>query len=518
MRKAASKTPKAYSYVRFSTPEQQRGDSLRRQTEAAARWAAARGMELDNSSYQDLGVSAYAGDNAEVGMLGEFLGAVRDGTIEAGSYLLIESLDRLSRDKARRAVRLLGDLCDSGIAVVTLADGKEYTAEGLDNDPMGLMWALMVAMRANEESATKSRRVREAWGKKKEAAAAQRRPMTKRLPAWLTLSADRTTIGVDEDKANIVRRIFRDAIAGGGQHSIAQTLTAEGVDTFGDGRRKAPVWQRSYVKKLLESPAVIGTMIPHDTRKVRGKRVRDPLPPIPNYYPAIVSAADFARVNSARKGSNTPRVRASTGQVSNVLASLGKCPRCRATMTRVNKGRKGGTPYLVCVLAKAGGGCIYKQVRLESIEAAVREASGTFARDVPGRDDLLEEARRALEAKEHGIGDGIERLLEEIERGNASPALRKRLTDNEDQLTAVKDELEEVEEKIRQSGGKAIERRLARLVATLGNDRASITEINVALRETFRECVVNYFEGTLDFVWQHSDTPTEIRYAMPESV
>ncbi|TIP98178.1 MAG: recombinase family protein, partial [Mesorhizobium sp.] len=142
MRKAALKAPKAYSYVRFSTPDQQKGDSLRRQTEAAARWASARGIELDNSSYQDLGVSAYAGDNAEVGMLGEFLGAVRDGTIESGSYLLIESLDRLSRDKARRAVRLLEDLCDSGIAVVTLADGKEYTKEALDNDPMGLMWAL----------------------------------------------------------------------------------------------------------------------------------------------------------------------------------------------------------------------------------------------------------------------------------------------------------------------------------------------------------------------------------------
>ncbi|WP_292607453.1 recombinase family protein [Mesorhizobium sp.] len=516
MRKTASKAPKAYSYVRFSTPDQQKGDSLRRQTEAAARWASARAIELDNSSYQDLGVSAYAGDNAEVGMLGEFLGAVRDGTIEAGSYLLIESLDRLSRDKARRAVRLLEDLCDSGIAVVTLADGKEYTKEALDNDPMGLMWALMVAMRANEESATKSRRVREAWAKKKEAAAAERRPMTKRLPAWLALSPDRTTITVDEARANVVRRIFKESIAGKGQHSIAQTLTAEGVETFGDGRRKALVWQRSYVKKLLESPTVIGTLIPHDTRKVRGRRVRDPLPPIPNYYPAIVSAADFARVNGSRKGSATPRVRAATGQVSNVLASLGKCPRCGATMTRVNKGRKGGTPYLVCVTAKAGGGCDYKQVRIEAIEVAIRGASGVFARDVPGRDDLLEEARRALEAKEHGIGDGIERLLEEIERGNASPALRKRLTDNEAQLATVRSELEEVEERIRQSGGRAIERRLARLVAVLGNERATVTEINVALRETFRECVVNYPEGTLDFVWQHSETPTEIRYAMPE--
>ncbi|ESX22127.1 serine recombinase [Mesorhizobium sp. LSJC255A00] len=516
MRKAASKSPRAYSYVRFSTPDQQKGDSLRRQTEAAARWASARGIELDNSSYQDLGVSAYAGDNAEVGMLGEFLGAVRDGTIEAGSYLLIESLDRLSRDKARRAVRLLEDLCDSGIAVVTLADGKEYTKDALDNDPMGLMWALMVAMRANEESATKSRRVREAWAKKKEAAATELRPMTKRLPAWLVLSPDRATISVHEERASVVRRIFRDTIAGKGQHSIAQTLTVEGVETFGDGRRKAAIWHRSYVKKLLESPTVIGTLVPHDTRKVKGKRVRDPLAPIPNYYPAIVAAAVFARVNGARKGSATPRIRAASGQVSNVLASLAKCPRCAATMTRVNKGRKGGTPYLVCVTAKAAGPCTYKQVRLESIEQAIRGASGTFIRDVPGREAHLDEQRHAVETREHGIGESIDRLVEEIERGNSSPALRRRLTVNEALLESARAELEQIEARIRESGGRAIERRLARLVAVLDNPQASITDVNVALREAFRGCTVNYGEGTLEFAWLHSNALTEVRYGMPE--
>ncbi|MGX1318232.1 DNA invertase Pin-like site-specific DNA recombinase [Bradyrhizobium sp. USDA 377] len=33
--------PRAYSYVRFSTPEQAKGHSLQRQTDAARAWAAA---------------------------------------------------------------------------------------------------------------------------------------------------------------------------------------------------------------------------------------------------------------------------------------------------------------------------------------------------------------------------------------------------------------------------------------------------------------------------------------------
>lgn len=39
--------PKAYSYVRFSTPEQELGDSQRRQIDKAAKYAQDHGLELD---------------------------------------------------------------------------------------------------------------------------------------------------------------------------------------------------------------------------------------------------------------------------------------------------------------------------------------------------------------------------------------------------------------------------------------------------------------------------------------
>ena len=42
-------TPKAYSYIRFSTPEQALGDSERRQVESARDYATAHGLELDES-------------------------------------------------------------------------------------------------------------------------------------------------------------------------------------------------------------------------------------------------------------------------------------------------------------------------------------------------------------------------------------------------------------------------------------------------------------------------------------
>jgi DNA invertase Pin-like site-specific DNA recombinase len=54
--------PTAYSYVRFSTPEQSKGDSLRRQQALSEAYALENGLTLDTTlTFHDLGVSAYRG-------------------------------------------------------------------------------------------------------------------------------------------------------------------------------------------------------------------------------------------------------------------------------------------------------------------------------------------------------------------------------------------------------------------------------------------------------------------------
>lgn len=507
-----TKTPRAYSYIRFSTPEQMAGDSLRRQTAAAAKWAKERQIELDNSSFQDLGVSAYQGDNADVGMLGEFQAAVHAGIIARGSYLLIENLDRLSRDKPRRAVRLLENICEAGITVVTLSDNKEYSLEIIDGDPMAMMWAFMTAVRANEESAMKSRRVREAWGRKKDLAESELRPLTARLPAWLRLSADRNAVEVVEERAEIIRTIFQRTLAGSGQHKIATELTRDGVETFGDGRRKALIWHRSYIKKILENTAVIGTFTPHDTRKVRGRRVRDPRTPIPGFFPAIVDLEIFERVASMRTGITAPKTRAGR-EVSNVLAGLAKCPKCGATMTRINKGRKGGTPYLVCTTAKGGGGCQYKQVRLEGIEVMLREKVGEFVRDCPSRDPILDEQRLKIEGQLAGLDSSMDYLIVEIETTGGNPRIRSRMSELEALRSKWELDLQQLEDQIDKSGGHAVDLRLGRLVDVLKEDKSTPTEINAALREAFTKCTVDYETGQLKWYWKHNEAPTEMLYA-----
>ena len=89
---------KAFSYSRFSSPEQRKGDSLRRQVEASRKFAQAHGLELDEG-LSDIGISAYRGANRYKGALARFLQLVREGKVPKGSFLLVESLDRLSREQ-----------------------------------------------------------------------------------------------------------------------------------------------------------------------------------------------------------------------------------------------------------------------------------------------------------------------------------------------------------------------------------------------------------------------------------
>lgn len=76
------RSPKAYSYVRFSTPKQAQGDSYRRQLQHARDYCLTHNLVLDDKAIEDFGVSAFRGSNRTDGALGRFIDAVKCGEIE----------------------------------------------------------------------------------------------------------------------------------------------------------------------------------------------------------------------------------------------------------------------------------------------------------------------------------------------------------------------------------------------------------------------------------------------------
>ncbi|AIC25522.1 resolvase/recombinase protein [Rhizobium etli bv. mimosae str. IE4771] len=508
-----SKSPaqKAYSYIRFSTPEQMKGDSLRRQTAAAELYAKTHGLALDDKSFEDFGISAFRGANEETGRLGDFLEAVSHGDILAGSYLLVESLDRISRKTPRKAVRILERICEAGITVVTLADQRVYTEASLDDDPMAIMYALMVAQRANEESAIKARRLKQAWiGKRLKAATT---PLTALCPAWLSLNDSRTAYEVIPERAATVRSIFKMCLDGMGQHTIAARLIAEGTATFG----RAEIWHRSYVKKILENPAVIGRFTPHTVNTLNGRKVRTPLEPIEGYFPAVVDVESFEKVGSmsSMRGLNVSAGIASTATTANVLAGLAKCPTCGSTMTRVNKGgSKGGKPYLVCTKAKAGAGCRYKQVKLDAIEAAVISL-GTYLHDLTPSPNADSEAKyRDMRRLAEVVEDQIQNLVAAVEQGDTSKAITKAIANNEAELDRIRQELDELARLASDTITNRIENTVAEFCAL--TETGDIAKINATMRQIFDKAVVDYDTGYLRFYWRHTETsPAEVLYSFP---
>jgi DNA invertase Pin-like site-specific DNA recombinase len=469
---------RAYSYVRFSTPEQAAGDSYRRQSELASAYATKRGLELDDElTFEDLGKSAFVGDNLESGQLGNFLQAVRTGLVERGSYLLVESLDRISRNKARRAVRVLEEIVDAGITLVTLQDGAEYTAEKLDSDPMSFLMSFLIFIRANEESATKARRISASWNQKRSKASA--RALTRQIPSWLRLKyPDKKPpqcFQVIPERAAIVRRIFQLALAGVGQEKIATKLNKERVPQFGRGK----LWRRSFIHKILLSRSVVGIFSPHVVQRTVGKRTRTALEPVQGYYPAIIDKELFDRVAGSLESRNPARGRHSNGNINNLFGGLSKCPKCGTTMTLMNKGRRGGK-YMVCVRAKTGGGCEFHALHYDKIEAAfLRDADRIIPKSIPPIKGLKQQERE-IELTQ----DKLDGLLEAI---GVRPSVKladqiARLEETQKQLTKMRDHM------IANSGPMA-QRRLTELRVSL---RGSLDRrrVNMLLRETVNEIEV----------------------------
>ncbi len=289
-----------YSYLRFSSPAQADGDSIRRQTEAARSWCARNDVQLDTSTtYQDAGKSAFRGKHRESGHLAAFLADVEAGRIPRGSVLVIENLDRLSRENPWDAVPLLCSIVNAGVSVVTLSPHEATYERGRDLTPLVL--AIIEFGRAYSESASKGDRLTEHWNEKKKRAREDGDIVTRRLPAWIEERGGKLVL--IPERAKIVRQIYKLAINGRGLSLIVKHLTESGVQPWGVIRKDGwkPAWSKAYVGKILRHRVAIGEYQPR--KNIEGKdgkaQVVPDGEPIPNYYPAVIEEATWQQAQTA---------------------------------------------------------------------------------------------------------------------------------------------------------------------------------------------------------------------------
>lgn len=278
---------RAYSYIRFSSAAQAKGESKRRQFEGAERWARENKYHLDTTlKFHDLGVGAFRGKNATQGALAAFINAVDDGKIEKGSALIVESLDRLSRQEIPDALELFLGILRRGITLVTLIPNA-VVFERKTLSEVQLIIAIVILGRAWEESAVKSARGIDKWQKRRETMRAGK-TIGNICPRWLRSNKERTKFEVDSAKAKIIRQMFQWFLNGEGTHAIARHLNETGTKVFGHGRE----WSSAQVYHYLTNRQLIGERQPRQL--VDGKLVASG-EPIKDYFPVVVDPDTFHR-------------------------------------------------------------------------------------------------------------------------------------------------------------------------------------------------------------------------------
>ncbi|XUY25836.1 recombinase family protein [Agrobacterium sp. rho-8.1] len=348
---------KAYSYIRISSEKQITGDGIRRQVEASRAYARENGLILDEE-LSDIGLSGYHGKHMSGGALGGFVALVNEGKIDKGSVLIVESLDRLSREDPFTAQYQLMGILAAEIDVVTLIDRQRYSRTGNHSQ---MFSALGIVNRAHDESKTKAERTKANIAKRRADAQAGIKTFVINGPSWISQNRqpDGCYTFTFNEHAETLRDIWNWYDEGTGVQSIAVRLNQQKRQVLME-RGKSKVWRHTTIAYLLRNEAARGTYaIGNDFR-------------VPDYFPRLVSDEQWFRVQD-RISEGSKRAAGRRGdEFTNLFQGLLSCHECGASVRVLRAGKNGKFRYCTCVkrLLKVTR-CSPSLLRLDQIETAI---------------------------------------------------------------------------------------------------------------------------------------------------
>jgi hypothetical protein len=350
--------PIAYSYIRFSTPEQSLGDSKRRQFEETEKYCRENKLILSDNIFHDEGVSAFKGRNkTKDAQLARFLMLCRQNKIKKGSYLLCEHIDRITREPISNAFDTVKSIIDYGIIVVTLNDKRKYSKETLNQ--IDLLCLIFTLFQSHDESVKKQERIRKSWENKRNQLISGKLQKLPQIPNWLNQNKSGEIL-VDEKKAATVIRIFdmfvNQKIS---SSSIHKTLNQENVPIISK-KKTSSKWQKDYISRILRNQAVIGftefyeTTIDSQTHKKKRILIKNSAAKI---YPQIIDDETFKTAQIKLKQVKKYQ-KGRIGTVNLFSTAILKCARCNGKMEMTYKSKE--NRFIVCQNNRHGLVCSNK--------------------------------------------------------------------------------------------------------------------------------------------------------------
>lgn len=273
------------AYARYSSAAQAEGTSLDRQFDFAEAHAARNGWTI-TERLTDEGRSAFkAKHKSETAALGQFLRHLDQGLYGEGDILLVEALDRLSREEPLDALANVTRITSAGVRV-EIIDAKLSLVRGqYEANISSLVQLLVGAAQAHGESKRKSELLTKTWRENR-----KKGVVRTHHPHWM----DKTKTLIP-DRVDTVRMIFDLADRGFGRLKIAKELNAADHKTWGGqsekGKPKSGDWSAQQVSQILKNRAVLGEAQAFSAGEAVG-------PVDPDYYPRIIETEQFERVNS----------------------------------------------------------------------------------------------------------------------------------------------------------------------------------------------------------------------------
>lgn len=427
------KKVKCYSYIRWSSEDQAKGTTRDRQSHAAQKIADDNGLQLVPLD-DDEGVSAFKGQNRKEGPLKDFIDAVTDGVIPANSWLVVENLDRLSREDIFSAQQLFHKLLELGVVVVTAMDGKIYRYETVKANPTELMYSIMLFARAHEESKTKSKRT---YGnalaiiRKHEAGERSSDGFSYAIKSvgnnvWWSDCSD-GFVKPHPFYFDVAKEIIDLILKGWGNYRMAAYLNEKYPPPT---KNKHNAWSQNLLSRFYTRRALFG----EKRLSIDGVEYV-----LPDYYPPLIDEDTFYKLGHIKR----EKISKSTAVTHVHLASgLGilKCGKCSGNMYAFTH-RKKELRY-ICGTGQQNLGCrpwTFSATWLE--DTLLRLAANHVFRP----QDLkinFEIEEQALRAKRRDKEVEIERLVAAIADGSPSKAITKR-------IAGLELELEDIEANIR---------------------------------------------------------------------
>lgn len=435
----------AIIYARFSKADQVKGHSIDRQLENTHLVCANRKLTFSPAlTFIEKGRSAFSGANRAKGSLLANLEAEIKAGAHVGRTLVVEHLDRISRQGWQEVLDFLRACSDAGVSVATYDGSRIYPAL----TPVSMLEVIEIVLKselAREESGKKSERVRKSFAAKRAAAeAGDAKLIASRPPSWIK----RVPGGYElvEAHADVVREAHRMAQAGYGTTQIARIFNDRNVPTW---RADSNGWHESYVGRMLTMRTAIGEY----TSTNHGTRILD-------YYPPVITVEEYNRTQAARASRTLPKSRGRRGTAqTNLLQGIARCSHCGGAMNMKPGIRTGDK------VKNRPGLCNIPRSYLKCVNA-VRRVTGDDGKRVCTNTKGVR-----YERLEPAILDQIMTVALDNDRFNANEVSATRVA-----LAEAERDLEHTKEAIVQINLALEEKYLPSLVATLAKLEAKLEE------------------------------------------